>query len=230
VKHGSIDEAFNVVAQEYDAERRLLVPCFDAFYGHAVELVADAVQDRRAPRILDLGAGTGLLSALLANRLPHASFYLVDLSDGMLEQARRRFERERPGRFTFETADLSAFDIQGQWDAIVSALAIHHLEDNAKQRLYLQMPLALTPRGMFVNAEQVLGSTPWLEARYEQEWVRAVRAAGASEMQIERAKGRMAFDRSSPLERQLEWLRNAGFVDVDCVFKDWRFAVIAARV
>ena len=43
------------------------------------------------------------------------------------------------------------------------------------------------------------------------------------------AEGRMAFDHLAPLEAQLEWLRAAGFADVDCLFKRYGFAVIVAR-
>jgi tRNA (cmo5U34)-methyltransferase len=38
----------------------------------------------------------------------------------------------------------------------------------------------------------------------------------------------MAFDRCASVEDQLRWLRGAGFEHVDCLFKDHRFAVIAA--
>jgi len=42
------------------------------------------------------------------------------------------------------------------------------------------------------------------------------------------ARERMRHDRCADLEVQLRWLRDAGFTAVDCVFKYWRFAVIAA--
>ena len=39
----------------------------------------------------------------------------------------------------------------------------------------------------------------------------------------------MAYDRRSDVGSQLAWLREAGFEDADCVFKDVRFAVLVAR-
>ena len=47
---------------------------------------------------------------------------------------------------------------------------------------------------------------------------------------IERADAEelMRHDRCATLEDQLRWLRDAGFEDVDCLFKMRRFAVIAA--
>jgi hypothetical protein len=33
-----------------------------------------------------------------------------------------------------------------------------------------------------------------------------------------------AFDRAAPLAAQLQWFSEAGSVDIDCAFKDGRFA------
>jgi tRNA (cmo5U34)-methyltransferase len=38
----------------------------------------------------------------------------------------------------------------------------------------------------------------------------------------------MKLDRSATVETQLTWLREAGFGDVDCLYKDGMFAVIGA--
>jgi cyclopropane fatty-acyl-phospholipid synthase-like methyltransferase len=43
------------------------------------------------------------------------------------------------------------------FDAIVSALAIHHLEDAEKRSLFARIHERLRPGGVFVNAEQVVG-------------------------------------------------------------------------
>lgn len=69
-----VAEVFDAVAGSYDDARRRLVPCFDAFYGTAVEVAAPplraALAAGRTPEVLDLGAGTGLLSLLLAAAVP----------------------------------------------------------------------------------------------------------------------------------------------------------------
>ena len=50
------------------------------------------------------------------------------------------------------------------YDAIVSALAIHHVGHPAKRELFVRMHELLRPGGAFVNAEHVAGPTPWLGA------------------------------------------------------------------
>jgi tRNA (cmo5U34)-methyltransferase len=60
----TIQELFNRSAARYDLARRQLVPCFDDFYAAALERLP-AERDRSI-QVLDLGAGTGLLAALVA--------------------------------------------------------------------------------------------------------------------------------------------------------------------
>lgn len=218
--------AFTEYAQAYDAMRRRLIPCFDDFYGTGLRLIDDW-KTRDAFRVLDLGAGTGLFSGMILERFPKAELHLIDASSGMLDQARERF-RGNPS-VTFGIGDMGACDLHGPWDVIVSALAIHHLDDAAKQGLFARIVAVLAPGGLFVNAEQVLGATPEAEKRYVDFWHADIRAAGVSEDEIARAAERMAFDRCAPVGVQLAWMREAGLRDVDCSFKSWRFAVLSGR-
>jgi len=63
---------------------------------------------------------------------------------------------------TYVTGDLASPLPAGPWDAIVSALAIHHLEDDGKRDLFARAHDALGDGGVFVNAEQVSGPTALL--------------------------------------------------------------------
>jgi|HubBroStandDraft_6_1064221.scaffolds.fasta_scaffold3263770_1 hypothetical protein len=58
-------------------------------------------------------------------RFPDASLHLIDLSAAMLDKARERFEGET--RTTFEVANYPVAALQGRYNAVVSALSIHHL-------------------------------------------------------------------------------------------------------
>lgn len=208
----------------YDAERRVLVPCFDAFYGTAAEVAA---LDRSGPvRVLDLGAGTGLLAGALASVLPEASFVLVDEAPAMLDRAR---ERLAPLGDRVETvvADLADPLPAGPFDVVASALAVHHLDDAGKADLYRRAATVLAPGGVLVNAEQVAGPTPALDARNAERWRTHCRALGATEEVLAAADERMSIDRPATVEAQLAMLRAAGLVDVDAPFRSWRFAVLA---
>ena len=211
---------FDAHAAGYDTARRRLIPPFDAFYGTAVGAIPVA-----AKTILDLGAGTGLLSAMAAAARPAARLTLVDGAPAMLEQARERLG----DRATYVEADLADPLPGGPWCAVVSALAIHHLDDDGKRGLFARIHAALKPGGVFVNAEQVAGQTPALDALYRAWHERRAREAGSDDAEWAAAEERMRHDRCASVEDQLVWLRDAGFADVDCRFRDHRFAVMVAR-
>lgn len=223
----AIGELFSLGAQGYDAVRRNLVPCFDGFYGSALDAIADWAGARSSATldVLDLGAGTGLLSAMVMDRLPQARLHLVDVSDAMLARARNRFSGAADSDVSFEVRDYAHGSLGGPWDVVVSALSIHHLDDAAKRSLFGRVFEALRPMGLFVNAEQVLGPTAAAEARYRRLWDEQVLGSGVDRGEYERAVERMSHDRCATLGDQLEWLREAGFTEVDCAFKQWRFAV-----
>ena len=223
----AIGRLFNLGAERYDAVRRNLVPCFDGFYGSALDAIGDWAGARASATldVLDLGAGTGLLSAMVIGRLPRARLHLMDVSEAMLAQAQQRFAGAAASNVSFEVRDYSQGSLGGPWDLVISALSIHHLDDGAKRSLFARVFEALRPAGLFVNAEQVLGPTPAAEARYRRLWDEQVLGSGVDRLEYERAVERMRHDRCARLGDQLEWLRAAGFTEVDCAFKQWRFAV-----
>jgi tRNA (cmo5U34)-methyltransferase len=207
-------------SEAYDAPRRRLVPDFDRFYGTAVELVAGLDVDR--PRVLDLGAGTGILSASVRVAIPDAELTLLDGAAPMLAVARRRL-----GDVATITADLTDPLPAGPFDAVVSALAIHHLTDDAKRDLFTRVLAVLRPGGVFVNAEQVAGASPWHQAQYEAAHERDARALGTDDAEWAAALERMTHDRCAPAEDQVAWLAAAGFERADMAFKRYGFAVYA---
>jgi tRNA (cmo5U34)-methyltransferase len=214
---------FNAVAAEYEAPRRRLIPPFDAFYGTAVSALE--MLGRPPARVLDLGAGTGMLAARVAAAYPEADLVLLDGAPAMLEQARATLG----DRAQLHVADLADPLPAGPFDAVVSALAIHHLDDRAKRALFARVCEALPPGGVFVNAEQVAGPTPCFDARNRAWHEASARALGASAEEWAAAAERMLHDRCSDVESQLGWLREAGFDAADCLFKDHCFAVLVAR-
>jgi tRNA (cmo5U34)-methyltransferase len=207
----------------YDTERRRLIHCFDEFYGTVGELVSRFCPD--SPRILDLGAGTGILSAAIIDRAPTAHLHHLDASPDMLQQAANRLSGHQPQMFI---QSLEADLPPGPFDAIVSALAIHHLNDTDKRGLFSRILSALAPGGIFLNAEQVSGSSTRLQNLFESVHLDRARALGSSESEIADAIQRMAYDQCSTLADQVAWLTELGFDDAECFFRSFRFAVYGA--
>lgn len=219
-----VKEAFDRSANDYDRLRRQLIPCFDDYYGTVGRLMPFGPGD--AADMLDLGAGTGLLTAILREQFPAARFTLIDISDEMLAKARERFVGKD---VRIIVGDYSREPIPGPFDAIVSALSIHHLTDEDKAALFHRILAALKPGGVFVNADEVLGPTPALDHMYWDQWEREIIARGIDPKEVVAAKDRMHHDIPATLDAHLGWLREAGFADVDCYYKYFGYVVFGGR-
>ncbi len=220
----AVRKAFASGADTYDRARRKLVPCFDDFYRTALELMPFK-PDARC-EVLDLGAGTGLLSAMIAEALPKARLTLFDLTPEMLMIARRRL-RPLGKRVRFVTADFASAAPSKSYDAVVSALAIHHLPDSGKRHLFADIFKYLTPGGVFINADQVAGESAAIDQRSRQMWMQRARELKVGERDLDAALERMKQDLPATVGQHLAWMREAGFADVSCSYRNLIFAVLS---
>jgi trans-aconitate 2-methyltransferase len=101
----------------------------------------DLLTPRPGERILDLGCGTGHLTAQLADA--GAEVVGIDSAPAMIEQARRTHPRPR-----FEVADARDFTFPEPFDAIVSNAVLHWVRD--PERVIACVRRALRPGGRFV--------------------------------------------------------------------------------
>lgn len=158
-------------------------------------------------RVLDLGTGDGRLIRLIRAMRPACRFVGLDVSPAMLAAAREHFVDD-PGVEIAEHDLARPLPDLGSFDAVVSSFAIHHVEDERKRVLYGEIFACLAPGGVLCNLEHVASPTE----RLHLEFLDALGIAPEDED---------PSNRLAPVEAQLAWLREIGFVDVDCVWK-WR--------
>ena len=156
-------------------------------------------------RILDLGAGGGRLLTLVKAARPHAEFTGLDFSPTMLEALGEFFSGERDVTIVDHNLE-NPLPPMGRFDAIISGFAIHHVPHARKRALYEEIFAALAPQGVFCNLEHVASPT----SNLHREFLRAINWENED-----------PSNKLLDLETQLAWLREIGFVDVDCHWK-WR--------
>jgi tRNA (cmo5U34)-methyltransferase len=218
-----VREQFSSRAQVYDANRRLLIADFDEFYTAAADIVA---YDGTAPRVLDLGAGTGLTTEHFLHCYPEAHVTLVDFSAEMLDQARSRFSGQENIRYI--EGDYRSVPTENTYDVIISGLSIHHLPHADKQALFTRVYDLLEPGGEFVNADLVRGVDEHIE-RFMQRRLNAFLKEGLDDKGLAHFHGTQVIDDPATLSDQLTWLQKAGFSSVDCVYRRWIYAIFYAR-
>jgi SAM-dependent methyltransferase len=158
-------------------------------------------------RVLDLGAGDGRLLDLVLRARPQAVGVALDFSPPMLERLGARFDGWSRVEVVGHDLDQS-LPALGTFDAVVSSFAIHHVNDRRKRELYGEINRLLDSGGVFCNLEHVASTSEYGHARFLQ-------AMGT------RPEEEDPSNKLLDVQTQLEWLRDIGFVNVDCYWK-WR--------
>ena len=155
-------------------------------------------------RVLDLGCGDGKVMAMIGG-----SGIAVDFSPHMLEQARARFHADE---VEVVEHNLNApLPELGTFDLVVSAFAIHHCPHERKRELYAEVFDLVEPGGTFANLEHVASPTERLHREFH-ELIDAPEDPSNKLLDV---------------ETQLRWLREIGFVEVECFWK-WRELALLA--
>jgi tRNA (cmo5U34)-methyltransferase len=222
----SVGQEFDRSAESYDSWMRLALPSYNEIFLTALEIMPFEVD--KATEVLDLGAGTGLFSWHVFGKYPQARFVLCDLAPRMLEVAEGRFKGHED-QFEYIVGDYREYKSARRFDLVISSLSIHHLTDEEKRKLFGEVYRVLRDGGVFVNIDQIKGPTPDLVDLYWENWLGKVRAAEAPEEQIQASiQRRTKYDHDASLVDQLNWLSEAGFVNVDCVYKNFFIGVFYA--
>ncbi len=176
---------------------------------------------KTARRILDLGTGDGRLLAVLKLAMgkhgkDESEAVALDFSPAMIEAARKRFAGDSSVIVVTHNMDCPLPSL-GKFDAVISCFAIHHLVHERKRELYAEVRGLLNASGVFCNLEHVASPTP----RLHEEFLLRIGVTLETE------------DPSNKLldvETQLQWLREIGFVDMDCHWKWRELALLAGRI
>lgn len=120
-------------AVEYDARH--------AFVSEKAKGLVELLAPKAGERILDLGCGTGALTAEIAAR--GAEVLGVDRSEEMIAQARKKFPSLR-----FEVTDARELRFHGEFDAVFSNAVLHWIPQ--PEQVIVGVARALKPGGRFV--------------------------------------------------------------------------------
>ena len=219
-----IEKQFNLIAGKYDSNRKKFIPCFDDFYAGTTEFLAFNM--RKPERILDLGAGTGLLTYEWMRHFPKTEYVLVDVAEEMLKVAQKRFHGLE--NVTYRVSDYTKNLPQDSFDLIVSALSVHHLEQEEKCELFARIYDLLPVGGMFLNYDQFCAGQPTLNQWFDAYWENQLTQSGLSPEELASWRERKRLDRECSVEQETDMLRRSRFQRVKCVYSCGKFSVIVA--
>ena len=201
-------------------------------------------------RLLDLGTGTGALSLEILNRYPNVSLTCLDFSEAMLSHAKERLEKFKD-KVAFVQSNLQepgwSKAVRGTFDAVVSSFVTHTIPNQIKTLYQEIFGVVNSEKGCFLSCdlfappgsvlERIYHKSRLIDRQYGIKLKTGVDKTISEVQQLlnERRKNYKAFfnadDRiltigSPTVMNHLEWLREAGFDEVDCLEKHTRNAII----
>lgn len=199
-----------------------------------------------ASQIVELCCGEGLLAGALLEQHPNSTVIGYDGSPDMLAHASDKLAQYGE-RFQTQLFDLAATDwrqVSGL-HAVVSSLAIHHLDDTQKQALFRDIYTMLAPGGVLLIADVIRTADQRGASIAADAWDAAVRRRAqefdgndAAFLAFEQERWNMyrypetdpePFDKPSLLLDQLNWLVQAGFSSVDVYWMQAGHALFGGR-
>jgi tRNA (cmo5U34)-methyltransferase len=219
-------------ADIYVVERRKMFWFVSSLFSHFF-------QRREKIKLLELGCGDAALTEDLLKNNKGISATLLDGGESMLRKARERLKQFQNTTFIQATfQDLLGGKVELEtYDFCVSSMAVHHLDMDEKASLFHHIASWLNPEGHFVDVDVVLAPSKELEEWYFAIW-RDWLGYKMSQYNIQnevpedlirRYQDPSSMNRPDTLGKQLRALQSAGFVDVDCYYKDGIFVVFGGR-
>jgi tRNA (cmo5U34)-methyltransferase len=211
-------EFFESVSAHYDRFIKLAAPRYDEMIWTMFSYLPE---DFQPSAVLELGCGTGILTEKIHERWPECRITAVDLSPEMMGHAKKRLPGV-PIRFVegnFETLTLP----DGQFDLVMSNLAIHHIEAPYKRALIENVYQWLKPGGFFVQSDEIKSNSERLLKRDLAIWLDYVREQGATPEEAASLYDHFAtIDKPSTLQEHIRWFEGAGFEPVEVL---WRYGL-----
>ena len=102
-------------------------------------------------RVLEIGCGFGLFGCYFASRNPLLRYHGIDLDAGRIAMANRAVRHLKLDNISFEAGDAGGeLRVEDQYDVVIMMDLVHHIPDDAKQRLFATVQSRLKPGGRIV--------------------------------------------------------------------------------
>jgi len=146
--------------------------------------------------ILELGAGTGIVTKRLATHYPTANIVAIDGAKKMVDFAKsKRFFQGNDGRIGWVLADYSSptwrKKIVHAFNLVVSVDSLHHLTHKRKKELYQEIYQVITPGGVLLISDHVTSREPFYEDPQFSLWIEEIQERLAEKSKIARFKKKL---------------------------------------
>jgi tRNA (cmo5U34)-methyltransferase len=203
--------------EDYDSHIHNLLPYYSAFHQETINFIKSF---STPPKIwMDTGCGTGSLVSKALEEFPDTKFFLLDPSEGMLNQARLKLSVYPASRMEFLEASPTHEFSQGlsEQPDVITAIQCHHYLDQKGRAKAIEVCFELLKEGgVFITFENIRPLTEEGTAIGKRYWAKFQLTRGRTEQDIRQHLERFGTEYFPiTVEEHLELLRNTGFKVVE---------------
>lgn len=178
--------------------------------------------------ILDLGCGNGNITAQLIPYFPNATFTLVDASSEMIDLCRHQFKDHD---FIYSNKYFKDFLFDAEsYDLIVAGFSLHHCDNIEKRSIFKEIYSALKKGGIFSYCDLMINKTNPDHPNLLEQWNKFVNQNFPDGKKWDWLMEHYeAFDKPTDYLHQIEWMKKAGFANIQIPFKKGYWVYLQAK-
>jgi len=205
---------FNDFSKNYTNDMIGCVPHYLQLISSFTKYLPD---DFKPQSILDLGSGNGNVTAQLISCFPNATFMLVDASAEMINLCSNLFYEYD---INFSNKYFKDFSFKKEnYDLIVAGFSLHHCDENEKQYIFRNIYSSLKKGGIFSYSDLMISKTNPNHPILLEQWKEFVNANFTDEEKwVWLMEHYEKFDKPTDYLVQIEWMKNAGFNNIQIKF------------
>jgi ubiquinone/menaquinone biosynthesis C-methylase UbiE len=205
-----MNDFFNKRINEYDEH---MLKNFGNGYIKLASLIP-----RNINNILDIGCGTGLELNEIFRKLPQINIVGIDLNERMLEKLKQKYFDKNIELINSNYLNYNfGEDI---YDLAISYETLHHLNHDEKTKLYKKVYKTLKNNTQYIECDYMVIEQSE-EDKYFKEYEELKTGNKRNEI--------YHYDTPCTIENQIKMLKNAGFKEVEMVWREEDTAIIIAK-
>lgn len=210
----------------YDAYIRKIIPVYDKMHSIIREMLLSKYQDRKISTIIELGVGTGMLAFQILSEIKIKNYIGYENSKNLASLAKSRLNLFSSS-VDIRTEDFRTAAFRPS-DAVVSTMTMHYLANNQKKEIFKKIYMSFKKDGIIIIGDRVISKGRVLQTIFKERmycfwdettknWQKNIRRQHNT---VEDAKEEPWY-----LDEQLLWLKEVGFSEADCIWRDFNYCV-----
>ena len=215
-------DEFNEIAQNfYDDMIYTWIPSYNELLSNTLRYIPRI----KGSKILELGCGSGNITKLLCDICNDIT--VVDLSEEMLKLCKLKCSPY----LTIICEDMTNVNFEkNSFDTIVSSIAIHHLSNDQKQKLFLKIYTWLKPGGIFVITDVMTTENKYMDTIASNHYNDYITKQGANKRHIKQlTEHRRKYDIVASRKEHFRWLSDCNFASINYTWINHFFTTIVCR-